>query len=680
MLNQMLAGTVVRSTSSPQPSAIVQETTRLPAFLEALAPETLAILVLAGSQRPRVLERCLQSLSQAHGYNKNMIFVSQDGDGTQTKIMAQKFHVAWHQVDTGRKSAGEKEALHYKMALEHAMEGPFRDKSALIILEEDMVVSFDFLVYFAQLLPLLKWDDIFSVSAWNDNAIGPLTFNPQHLLRVDPFSGVAWMVSMETLSRDLLPTWPRNFWQKHLRRVSAGKQSILPELPRVRLDRTYGWLREAYLKKFSSDLQGASLVEDLQSLPSPSKLKDASQELNWRLHYQSSQPESDGTWSFLARFLQLPEGSLPPMLNGVSKLLWGRGFLFLLSSSSDLQARLRPQPGNAIAPEAFQEAGRPLLLAPNADFLAAERTGQSCSDFCALRGGFCAASDLVFANNCEAMRTVLFCERCERNMGADQPALASLRSSRSYGACLYNGDILHHPITCDAYHRETRRLCVCRNVKQGIPLKAASNKTLPANVESTSVAAKITSKATGTPFEQNPESNVKTAKLIAKESEEPKVQGFGLDALETTPKPTPHPENNLERTSAAKSTSQRAEERNEKKDSVDAMETTAKPVAKQSAEQNSESTSAVAMKTSAESTAKQVEERIEEKDSVDAVETPAKPVAKQSAEQNSESTSVVAMKTSAESTAKQVEERIEEKDSVDAVETPAKPVAKQSAE
>eukprot|EP00913_Durusdinium_trenchii_P019934 g18738.t1 len=60
------------------------------------------------------------------------------------------------------------------------------------------------------------------------------------------------------------------------------------------------------------------------------------------------------------------------------------------------------------------------------------------------------------------MRVALFCERCERNLGSDQPAVASLRSSRSYGACLYNGDILHYPITCEASHRETRRLCVCR--------------------------------------------------------------------------------------------------------------------------------------------------------------------------------------------------------------------------
>ena len=30
-------------------------------------------------------------------------------------------------------------ALHYKMALEHAMEGPFRDKSALIILAKFLV-------------------------------------------------------------------------------------------------------------------------------------------------------------------------------------------------------------------------------------------------------------------------------------------------------------------------------------------------------------------------------------------------------------------------------------------------------------------------------------------------------------------------------------------------------------
>ncbi|CAK9032491.1 unnamed protein product [Durusdinium trenchii] len=127
-----------------------------------------------------------------------------------------------------------------------------------------------------------------------------------------------------------------------------------------------------------------------------------------------------------------------------------------------MQARLRPLPGEAVPPEAFQEVSRPLLLAATGDVLAADRTGQSCSDFCETRGASCEASDLLFVNRCEAMRVALFCERCERNLGSDQPAVASLRSSRSYGACLYNGDILHYPITCEASHRETRRLCVCR--------------------------------------------------------------------------------------------------------------------------------------------------------------------------------------------------------------------------
>eukprot|EP00435_Cladocopium_sp_Y103_P062495 s697_g24.t1 len=465
----------------------------LPASLRDLKPQDLAVLVVAGGQRPRMLERCLQALSKAYGYNKNMIMVSQDGDGTQTKIMAQKFHVGWRQVDTGVKSAGEKEALHYKMALQHAIEGPFKDKSALIILEEDMVVSFDILLYFAQFQEILKWDDIFSVSAWNENAIGPFSANAQHLLRVDSFSGAAWMVSTELMSRQLLPAWPRNFWQKHLRKVGAGKQNIIPELPRVRLDRTnlqsasilvssardlnhadLGDLRrlaaEVYLERLTTDLREATLVEELKNLPSPIKLRDSTLKLNWRVHYQSSQPDSDGTWNFLARYLQLPESGQAPLLDGVSKLVWGRGFLFLVASSSSLivKARLRPLPVEAVAPEAFQEAARPLLLAPNGELLAADRTGQSCSDFCTSRGGFCAASDLLFANSCEAMRTVLFCERCERNMGSDQPAVASSRSSRSYGACLYNGDILHHPITCEAAHRETRRLCVCRDVA-GVP-------------------------------------------------------------------------------------------------------------------------------------------------------------------------------------------------------------------
>ncbi|CAJ1379173.1 unnamed protein product, partial [Effrenium voratum] len=418
----------------------------------------------------------------------------------------------------GPKSFGERVASHYKAALQYVLTETFRDQSALVIMEEDVVVSLDFLLYFAQLKPLLQHEDLLGVSAWNENALGPYSASRQRLLRVDSFSGVAWMVSTQRL-RELLPKWPRNFWQKFLGKVGReGRQFIIPELPRVQhaggdrqedggplfstsrdlRDADLGDLQrmsaEAYGRTLAAELQAASLVEDLADLPAPLHIKEGSN-LRWRVHYQSDQPESDGTWRFVARFLQLPEDGHPAMLDGVTKLLWGRGFLYMVASSSGLalKARLRPLPAYPLKPEAFQEAKSPLMVAPNAQLLAAERAGQSCRDLCASRGEFCAPSDLRFVNRCDAMKKALFCERCERNMGSDQPAVASSRSSRSYGACLYNGDVLHHPITCEAAHRDTRRLCVCRR-----PFPAGISEAAPA-VPATEDASSAATQAASTP-------------------------------------------------------------------------------------------------------------------------------------------------------------------------------------
>ncbi|CAJ1427368.1 unnamed protein product, partial [Effrenium voratum] len=489
-----------------------------PAELASFHPEQLAVLVIATGQRPRYLEQCLDSLVQAYGFNPRMVFVSQDGEGTEAKIIVQRLKLGWRQVDLGPKSFGERVASHYKAALQYVLTETFRDQSALVIMEEDVVVSLDFLLYFAQLKPLLQHEDLLGVSAWNENALGPYSASRQRLLRVDSFSGVAWMVSTQRL-RELLPKWPRNFWQKFLGKVGReGRQFIIPELPRVQhaggdrqedggplfstsrdlRDADLGDLQrmsaEAYGRTLAAELQAASLVEDLADLPAPLHIKEGSN-LRWRVHYQSDQPESDGTWRFVARFLQLPEDGHPAMLDGVTKLLWGRGFLYMVASSSGLalKARLRPLPAYPLKPEAFQEAKSPLMVAPNAQLLAAERAGQSCRDLCASRGEFCAPSDLRFVNRCDAMKKALFCERCERNMGSDQPAVASSRSSRSYGACLYNGDVLHHPITCEAAHRDTRRLCVCRR-----PFPAGISEAAPA-VPATEDASSAATQAASTP-------------------------------------------------------------------------------------------------------------------------------------------------------------------------------------
>ncbi|CAE7567411.1 POMGNT1, partial [Symbiodinium sp. CCMP2456] len=107
-------------------------------------------------------------------------------------------------------------------------------------------------------------------------------------------------------------------------------------------------------------------------------------------------------------------------------------------------------------------ASRPILAAPGSEIAAAELPGASCSSYCEDRGLRCLAEDLPFINSCDALSAIMGCRICEPGEGSDHPA-QEVFTTRS-GRCLHNTNFRQYPLTCDASHPDTRRLCVCRSI------------------------------------------------------------------------------------------------------------------------------------------------------------------------------------------------------------------------
>ncbi|EGC32979.1 hypothetical protein DICPUDRAFT_88972 [Dictyostelium purpureum] len=128
---------------------------------------------------------------------------------------------------------------HYKWFLTQIFDKFSYDK--IIIVEDDLIVSPDFLDYFEKMSPLLDKDEsLFCISAWNDNGkkrfINPnedqaiLTFH-----RTDFFPGLGWMMKNK-FWKEIKSEWPDEYWDDYLRKkeVFKGRQCIRPELPRVK--------------------------------------------------------------------------------------------------------------------------------------------------------------------------------------------------------------------------------------------------------------------------------------------------------------------------------------------------------------------------------------------------------------------------------------------------------------
>ncbi|CAE8620257.1 unnamed protein product, partial [Polarella glacialis] len=153
------------------------------------------------------------------------------------------FRVSWvqHLPDEEEESGldfNARMSRHLRAALSHALNERFPKARSLLVVEEDMEAAPDMLWFFAQLEPLLHKDEnLWCISAWNENGVATYAADLTALVRTDVFAGsLAWLLPAELYRKELLPSWPKGNWAQHLRgrAVSAGRQCIVPEISRAR--------------------------------------------------------------------------------------------------------------------------------------------------------------------------------------------------------------------------------------------------------------------------------------------------------------------------------------------------------------------------------------------------------------------------------------------------------------
>jgi alpha-1,3-mannosyl-glycoprotein beta-1,2-N-acetylglucosaminyltransferase len=86
---------------------------------------------------------------------------------------------------------------HYKFALQKTFE-MFPSSFGTIIVEDDLLVSADFVDFFRKFAPLLSdpAENLFCLSTWNDNGKDDqIEQNPELVFRTDFFGGLGWMLS-----------------------------------------------------------------------------------------------------------------------------------------------------------------------------------------------------------------------------------------------------------------------------------------------------------------------------------------------------------------------------------------------------------------------------------------------------------------------------------------------------
>ena len=230
--------------SSPSPpSASLPSRSPLPAAADWSSSLPNAAIVVLTYNRPTYLRRTLDALVQAEGAAHFSLFVSQDGSEPDLSSLTAEY--AAHGLTLLRR---ERRALlspeqpgtaylaqHYAFAFDSVL--LHRNHSHVVVLEDDLLVSPDFLILMRDTAPLLASDPtVFCVSSWHDNGRRGLVYDPHRLFRTQYFPGLGWMMRRELWTDELRPAFPLDQWDHFMRLDSVHRQRscIVPELSRNR--------------------------------------------------------------------------------------------------------------------------------------------------------------------------------------------------------------------------------------------------------------------------------------------------------------------------------------------------------------------------------------------------------------------------------------------------------------
>jgi alpha-1,3-mannosyl-glycoprotein beta-1,2-N-acetylglucosaminyltransferase len=203
-------------------------------------PSSTAILILVYN-RVKYFKQCIAALQALPEFHRYKLVISQDGDDLQManavdEAKAFSPHLVHLRHAHPPKPFEEASVLffiasHYKFALDSVFS---MGLSHVIVLEDDLLVSPDFLRMFEALAPVLDNDSsIMCISSFNDNGFSHLYLPPNLFMRTRYFPGLGWMMRSDVWL-ELSPKFPMEAWD-HWMRVDSqhkGRDCIIPYLSR----------------------------------------------------------------------------------------------------------------------------------------------------------------------------------------------------------------------------------------------------------------------------------------------------------------------------------------------------------------------------------------------------------------------------------------------------------------
>lgn len=502
LISQHLTPALENLTKSPVQNALSNDELSFNSS-EVIVSNSMAMLIIA-CNREDYLKSTLQSLASVYDSRTGIqIFISLDqsrackgaSGSLKTLISSLKTNSFVTQVleiplksgeeDRWRQIAEEPHrhepatrslARHFKRALDHMyLEKKF---DAVIVAEDDMHFSPDFIRYFQETRPLMDLDpSIWCVSSWNDLGPQNMASDNLRLFRTDVFPGLGWMINRKIWTEELSSQWPEDHWDWWIRQdtIQKNRDCIVPEVSRTknigRMGSTVGngEFFESYIGAIAFNDNHVGSFGNLQYLLSQNyeaMLQKLIQNAN-RAAYINGPKNSEVDTVVSNMHLGYDQLILFELEYFEQVIAFNLGILPQIRSSHKGVVILRPFNSKnlliladvRIAPylHSFEKISPP----PDLKVIAGKES-LDCVRTCSNEGLQCSEESFQWLNLCSALKSYFPCERgCLGGVsGADIPNYVSNGDKKEFHQlCLTTTDIPK----CQASHWSASRLCPCTN-------------------------------------------------------------------------------------------------------------------------------------------------------------------------------------------------------------------------
>ena len=449
-----------------------------------------AIVVLTYN-RPDLLMQTFNSLIRLPGLKAYKIYISQDGTHKQTIDSIQnniinKYkgnysikHLMHPQLNATNKKVAStiKLASHYKFMFTKIFDE--YNHSHVIILEDDMIFSYDFLEFFAGTVKFLNNinEKVFCISSWNDYGYNFLDYNNKLLHRTDFFPGLGWMTN-KYVWNEIKHLFPRDHWDHFMRldTIYKNRTCIYPSLSRnfnigdhgstiqkkfyrkylktIRFNKNslinFKNMDLSYLNMNNYDNNLIQLIKKstyIGTFSSQSKLSNINQFI--------SKFNNHGNNTYLISFEYYFWDTISKRLNilGSQRTKYKHTIILYKNGNTFIFCNERLSPFLKYSPN------KNLFIKKNTNItIATGKLGNSCDKTCKDINKKCISTHFEYLNQCSVLQKYFGCNECVGSViGKDLPNFVVNGNEYLKGLCLTT----EGQMKCNGKHKTTKRICPC---------------------------------------------------------------------------------------------------------------------------------------------------------------------------------------------------------------------------